>query len=146
MSKKSVTTDKKIRFLFLTGLAFIFIQNFVMASGDKVCPDSGNAAQEKEIKSQAAEIAGKSEALYVNTALLREASEKELEIENRMINPDSSFWQENEISLENWMFDIHSTFWKEILVNDSEEYAIEDWMVNPKEWTKNTSLSPGNSR
>ena len=148
MSKKSVPTDKRFLPILLAGCIFLFMQGFVLASGgdDEVCSDSGNTTLKKKLNSKASEIAGKSEALYINAAYLQEVSEKEMEIENWMVNPNNSFWQENEISFEKWMFDIHSTFWKKFLDNDSEEFVIEDWMVNPSEWIKNTSLSLGNSR
>lgn len=138
MCKKSLTTGKKISLIVLSVLVVLFIQPFVMASnGDKdSCIGSEKATQKVENES-------KSEALYSNAASLQEASENEMEIENWMLNPDNACWQENEMSLEKWMYDVHSTSWEETLTDDSEEYAIEDWMLNPSAWIKNTPLFAG---
>ncbi len=145
MCNKSLTPGKKIGLVLVTGLVFLFIQPFVMASegDDEICSDSGKAVRKKEMHIQEAENAGKSDALYYNASYLLEASENEMEIENWMLNPDNFFWQENEMSLEKWMYDVHSTFWEDILIDDSEEYAIESWMMKPSLWMNDTQLFLG---
>jgi len=145
MCKKSLTQRKKIGLIIAAGLGLLITQNYATASGgDKdVDTSSGITTQKKEITLQKAEDESASNVACFNASSLQEASEKEMEIENWMLNPDNSFWQESEINLEKWMYDIHSNFWEKFLNDDTQEYAIEDWMINPSDWTKDTDLLAG---
>ena len=140
MCKKHVIAVIKIRALLLAGCTLFFIQSFEQVAGgdNETCSDSGKSAQKKEVRIPAAKRNAEAGAVSLNPSFLQEVSYKELETENRIPDLINTFWQENDINLENWMYNVHSNFWNEILVNDSEEYAIEEWMVNPEEWVKNT--------
>jgi len=134
MCKNSLTRKKKFILIGVTAFGLLFFQASLKATlGDKNdCVDS----------SMLSEKTG-SNFNYCSSVFYQEAQEKEPEIEYWMLNPYDSFWQGQEIALEIWMYDIHCMFWQEILVNEKEEYEIEDWMINPAGWTTKAEIIAG---